>query len=45
MFEIIWSVFYNKHIVRASVAYSQIDPLFIGTLDECNAKLQNYTSH
>lgn len=45
MFEIIWSVFYNKHIVRAVVAQSHVSPLFIGTLDECNAKLQNYTSH
>ena len=44
MFEIIWSNFYNKHIIRAC-SMSTVPALFIGTIDECQAKLKNYISH
>jgi hypothetical protein len=44
MYEIIWSMFENKHIIRA-VCPSTVRALFIGTYDECQAKLKNYISH
>jgi hypothetical protein len=45
MYEIIWSNFYNKHIIRVCDSISTVNVLFIGTLDQCQAKLRNYISH
>ena len=39
MHEIIFSIFYNDYIIRESLILSTIKPLFIGTYDECTAKL------
>jgi len=43
MYEIIFSIFENKHIVRPCIL-STVKPLFIGTLEECNSKLLNFRS-
>jgi len=45
MYEIIWSNFENKHIIRTVRCFSKVPALFIGTHDECQAKLKNYTPH
>ena len=45
MYEIIWSNFYNKHIIRVCDSISTVNVLFVGTLDQCQAKLKNYISH
>jgi hypothetical protein len=45
MYEIIWSNFENKHIIRTLCSFSVVPALFIGTHDECQAKLKNYISH
>ena len=42
MYEIIFSIFENKHIIRSCDILSTVKPLFIGTLEECNSKLSNF---
>lgn len=41
MFEVIFSVFHDAHIMRPITTNSTIRPLFIGTFDECAKYLSN----
>ena len=41
MFEVIWSVFANKYILRTGAPVGRVTPNFIGTQDECIAHLRN----
>jgi len=36
MFKIIWSNWNNKHIIISYDFISYVEPVFIGTEDECN---------
>lgn len=40
MFEVIWSVFEDKYIVRNISAFSSIHPRFIGNKQECIAYIK-----
>jgi len=45
MYEIIWSVFYDKYIVRPVPQMGNVKPLFIGTEAECTTALNNCNPH
>ena len=45
MFEIIFSYSQNKYIIRVYSIDSTIDPVFIGSLDECEKRLQKCIPH
>jgi hypothetical protein len=45
MYEIIWSYSYDKHIIRECGSMSRVPAKFIGTLEECQAKLSRFISH
>ena len=42
MFEIIWSVWNDKYIVRPVKPMGNVKPEFIGTEEECAQKIKNY---
>ena len=44
MYEIIWSKFNDRFIVRSVTIYSTVKPLFIGTEEECNKHIATNTS-
>lgn len=41
MYEVIWSVFYDRYIVRSTENFSTVNPLFLGSEDQCNAWVKN----
>ena len=43
MFEIIWSVWSDKYIVRPVPSMGNVKPMFIGTEEECNQYINNCT--
>jgi hypothetical protein len=42
MFEIIWSVWSDKYIMRPVLHMGNVKPMFIGTEEECAKVLSNY---
>ena len=42
MYEVIWSCFYSRHIVRPIKAWSIVESIFIGTQAECETYLKGY---
>ena len=42
MFEIIWSVWNDKYIVRPVPSMGNVKPEFIGTEEECAQKIKNF---
>jgi len=45
MFEIIWSVWNDKYIVRPVPPMGNVKPVFIGTEEECAQKIKNCSPH
>lgn len=44
MYEVIWSKFSDRFIVRSVTICSTVKPMFIGTEDECNNHIAKNTS-
>lgn len=45
MFEVIWSYFYDRYIVRPVSISTKITPLFVGSYDECVSYLTKCSPH
>jgi hypothetical protein len=44
MYEVIWSKFNNRFIVRSVTICSTVKPMFIGTEEECKKHIAKNTS-